>query len=275
MANRESAFIEITPEVLLKATPAAIFPMAAKARRSGPVLDRARKARDHPHRSLSWRRGSPHRALRPLHRHVTAISTRDRGLRRIAARSSRTLINDRIRTLYRKPLRAPSLSQHRGLRWERWSAGSTGSRSGRAYSARACPRARDASKVAPVHLVRGSRPQLSAARHPVRTDHLRSFGAVEMPGAVSQALEAALIARAISLRAADAALARSPNKTAPAAARRRRNATGGAAARLTGARRVRSGRRAAVLRASAAPCRRSGSGLGNRSRRSGPPPGAL
>ena len=47
MANRENAFVEITPEVLLKAYACGIFPDGGKRRRSGALLDRAGHARHH------------------------------------------------------------------------------------------------------------------------------------------------------------------------------------------------------------------------------------
>ena len=47
MASRESALIDITPEVLLKAYACGIFPMAESAD-DPALLDRAGEARRHP-----------------------------------------------------------------------------------------------------------------------------------------------------------------------------------------------------------------------------------
>jgi leucyl/phenylalanyl-tRNA--protein transferase len=199
MANRESAFIEITPEVLLKAYACGIFPMAESA--------------DDP--ALYWIEPEK-RGIIPMDRfHVPARLARtvrsDRFLVTVnrdfdgvidgCAESlpdrPRTWINDRIRTLYRK------LYERRHCHsievWDdgdRLVGGLYGVTLGRAYFGESMfHRARDASKVALVHLVA----RLKAGGFRLLdtqfvTDHLKNFGAVELPRRqYHKLLEAALV----------------------------------------------------------------------------------
>src|SRR5450432_2709630 len=104
MANRESAFIEITPEVLLKAYACGIFPMAESA--EDPALywiepeQRGIIPLDHFH--------VPARLARTVHADIFTVTVnRDfdgviAGCADPQAGRPRTWINPRIRTLYRK-----------------------------------------------------------------------------------------------------------------------------------------------------------------------------
>ena len=172
MANRESAFIDITPEVLLKAYACGIFPMAESA--------------DDP--ALYWIEPEK-RGIIPLDRfHVPARLARtvrsDRftvtvnrdfdGVIEGCAESlpdrPRTWINERIRTLYRKLYERRHCHSIEVYDGERLVGGLYGVTLGRAYFGESMfHRARDASKVALVHLVaRLQGRRLPAARHPVR-----------------------------------------------------------------------------------------------------------
>ena len=185
MANRESAFIEITPEVLLKAYACGIFPMAESA--------------EDP--ALYWIEPEK-RGIIPLDRfHVPARLARtvrsDRftvtvnrdfdgvidGCAEPQPDRPRTWINDAHPHALSQALRAPPLPQHRGLRRRRLVGGLYGVTLGRAFFGESMfHRARDASKVALVHLVA----RLKAGGFRLLdtqfvTDHLKIFGAVEVP----------------------------------------------------------------------------------------------
>jgi leucyl/phenylalanyl-tRNA--protein transferase len=185
MANRESTFIEITPEVLLKAYACGIFPMAESA--------------EDP--ALYWIEPDM-RGIIPLDRfHVSARLARtvrsDRfvttvnhdfdavmdGCAEPQAGRPRTWINGRIRALYRKlhdRRHCHSIEVYEG---DELVGGLYGVTLGRAYFGESMfHRSRDASKVALVHLVA----RLKAGGFKLLdtqfvTDHLRSFGAVEVP----------------------------------------------------------------------------------------------
>jgi leucyl/phenylalanyl-tRNA--protein transferase len=185
MANRESAFIEITPEVLLKAYACGIFPMAESA--------------DDP--ALYWIEPEK-RGVIPLDRfHVPARLARtvrtDRfqvtvnrdfdgvldGCAEPRPGRSRTWINARIRSLYRKLYdrrHCHSLEVYEG---EALVGGLYGVTLGRAFFGESMfHRARDASKVALVHLVA----RLKAGGFKLLdtqfvTGHLETFGAIEVP----------------------------------------------------------------------------------------------
>ena len=185
MANRESSFIEITPEVLLKAYACGIFPMAESA--------------DDP--ALYWIEPEK-RGIIPLDRFyissrlartvrsdrftVTVDRDFDGVMDGCAAPQSdrpRTWINDRIRLLYRKlheRRHCHSLEVYEG---EELVGGLYGVSLGRAFFGESMfHRARDASKVALVHLV--ARLRAGGFRlldTQFVTDHLASFGAVEVP----------------------------------------------------------------------------------------------
>ncbi len=185
MANRESSVIEITPEVLLKAYACGIFPMAESA--------------EDP--ALYWIEPEL-RGIIPLDRfHLPARLARtvrsdrftvtvDRdfdavldGCAEPQPGRPRTWINARIRTLYRKlheRRHCHSLEVYDGTTLV---GGLYGVTLGRAYFGESMfHRARDASKVALVHLI--ARLKAGGFRlcdTQFITDHLRMFGAVEVP----------------------------------------------------------------------------------------------
>jgi len=198
MANRESAFIEITPEVLLKAYACGIFPMAESA--------------DDP--ALYWLEPEE-RGIIPLDRfHISARLARtvrsDRftvtvnrdfdgvlaGCAEPQAGRPRTWINERIRQLYRKLHERRHCHSLEVYQDEALVGGLYGVTLGRAFFGESMfHRTRDASKVALVHLVA----RLKAGGFKLLdtqfvTDHLKTFGAIELPRRqYHKLLEAALL----------------------------------------------------------------------------------
>jgi leucyl/phenylalanyl-tRNA---protein transferase len=185
MANRESALIEITPEVLLKAYACGIFPMAESA--------------DDP--ALFWIEPEK-RGVIPLDRfHVSTRLARtvrsdrftvtvDRDFDAVVDACaepwpgrSRTWINGRIRALYRKLYERRHCHSLEVYEGDNLVGGLYGVTLGRAFFGESMfHRARDASKVALVHLVA----RLKAGGFKLLdtqfvTDHLRTFGAIEVP----------------------------------------------------------------------------------------------
>ena len=185
MANRETGSIEITPEVLLKAYACGIFPMAESA--------------DDP--ALYWIEPEL-RGVIPLERfHMPARLARtvrsdrftvtvDRdfdavleGCAEPRAGRPRTWINERIRVLYRKLYERRHCHSLEVYESENLVGGLYGVTLGRAFFGESMfHRARDASKVALVHLVA----RLKAGGFRLLdtqfvTDHLRTFGAIEVP----------------------------------------------------------------------------------------------
>jgi len=184
MANRESTFIEITPEVLLKAYACGIFPMAESA--------------EDP--ALYWIEPEK-RGIIPLDRfHVPARLARtvrsDRytvtvnrdfdgvleGCAEPMPGRPRTWINARIRMLYRKLYERRHCHSLEVYDGETLVGGLYGVSLGRAFFGESMfHRARDASKIALVHLVA----RLRAGGFVLLdtqfvTDHLEMFGAVEL-----------------------------------------------------------------------------------------------
>jgi len=185
MANRESPFIEITPEVLLKAYACGIFPMAESA--------------EDP--SLYWIEPDL-RGIIPLDRfHVSARLARTvrsdqfqvtvnrdfdgviDGCAEPQAGRPRTWINQRIRALYRKLHERRHCHSVEVYLDGALVGGLYGVALGRAFFGESMfHRMRDASKVALVHLVA----RLRAGGYTLLdtqfvTDHLKSFGAIEVP----------------------------------------------------------------------------------------------
>src|SRR5438477_1434728 len=185
MANRESAFIEITPEVLLKAYACGIFPMAESA--------------DDP--ALYWiepeKRGIiplgrfhvPARLARTVRSdHFTVLIDRDfngvlDGCAEPQPGRQRTWINARIRTLYRKLHERHHCHSIEVYDGDDLVGGLYGVTLGRAFFGESMfHRARDASKVALVHLVARLRAGgFKLLDTQFVTDHLKSFGAFEVP----------------------------------------------------------------------------------------------
>jgi len=185
MANRDSAVIEITPEVLLKAYACGIFPMAESA--------------DDP--ALYWiepeKRGVipldrfhlPERLARTVRSdRFTVTVNRDfdgvlDGCAQARPGRPRTWINARIRMLYRKLYdrrHCHSLEVYEG---ELLVGGLYGVTLGRAFFGESMfHRARDASKVALVHLVARLRAGgFKLLDTQFVTEHLKTFGAIEVP----------------------------------------------------------------------------------------------
>jgi leucyl/phenylalanyl-tRNA--protein transferase len=185
MANRESTLIEITPEVLLKAYACGIFPMAESA--------------DDP--ALYWIEPEM-RGIIPLDRfHMTTRLARtvrsDRftvsvnrdfdavldGCAEPQPGRPRTWINARIRLLYRKLYERRHCHSVEVYDGETLVGGLYGVTLGRAFFGESMfHRARDASKVALVHLIARLRAggfKLLDTQYV--TDHLKTFGAIEVP----------------------------------------------------------------------------------------------
>ncbi len=185
MASRESAFVEITPEVLLKAYACGIFPMAESA--------------DDP--ALYWIEPEM-RGIMPLEAfHVPARLARtvrttpfvvhvDRdfdgvidGCAEPKRDRSRTWINTRIRRIYRALFERGHCHTVEVYNGDELVGGLYGVSLGRAFFGESMfHHARDASKIALVHLVA----RLKAGGYRLLdtqfvTEHLRTFGAVEVP----------------------------------------------------------------------------------------------
>src|ERR1700751_919736 len=198
MASRESALVDITPEVLLKAYSCGIFPMAESA--------------DDP--ALYWIEPE-RRGIIPLDRfHLparlarTVRSTRfsvfvDRdfdavinGCAQPQPGRTRTWINSRIRSLYRKLYERGDCHTVEVYDEGELIGGLYGVSLGRAFFGESMfHRVRDASKIALVHLVA----RLKAGHYSLLdtqfvTDHLRIFGAIEVPRpAYHKMLDASLV----------------------------------------------------------------------------------
>jgi leucyl/phenylalanyl-tRNA---protein transferase len=198
MASRESAFIDITPEVLLKAYSCGIFPMAESAedpalywiepeRRGLIPLDRFHV----PGRLARTIRSTRYTVL--VDRDFDAVID---GCAQPAAGRARTWINARIRGLYRKLYERGDCHSVEVYDGEDLVGGLYGVSLGRAFFGESMfHRARDASKIALVHLVA----RLKAGHYRLLdtqfvTDHLRTFGAVEVSRPVyHKLLDAALV----------------------------------------------------------------------------------
>src|SRR5499425_1200780 len=185
MANRESAFIEITPEVLLKAYACGVFPMAESA--EDPALYwiepemRGIIPLDRFH--------VPSRLARTVRsdRYTITINRNFDGVLDGCAEPQpgrpRTWINARIRVLYRKLYDRRHCHSIEVYDGDALVGGLYGVSLGRAFFGESMfHRARDASKVALVHLVA----RLKAGGFRLLdtqfvTDHLKTFGAVEVP----------------------------------------------------------------------------------------------
>jgi leucyl/phenylalanyl-tRNA--protein transferase len=198
MANRESAFIEITPEVLLKAYSCGIFPMAESAedpalywiepdQRGVIPLDRFHV----PARLARTVRSD--RFTVAINRDFDAVMD---GCAEPQPGRSRTWINARIRSLYRKLHERRHCHSVEVYDGNKLVGGLYGVALGRAFFGESMfHRTRDASKVALVHLVA----RLKAGGFKLLdtqfvTDHLKIFGAVEVPRRqYHKLLEAALV----------------------------------------------------------------------------------
>lgn len=184
MASRDTGFVEITPEVLLKAYACGIFPMAENA--------------DDP--SIYWiepdERGIiplegfhvPKRLARTIRSDRFTIYV-DRALEAVidgcaspAADRNRTWINNRIRSLYLKLAEIGHCHSVEAYEDDKLVGGLYGVRLGRAFFGESMfHTARDASKVALTHLVARLRAGgFILLDTQFVTDHLKTFGALEI-----------------------------------------------------------------------------------------------
>jgi len=198
MASRESALVDITPEVLLKAYACGIFPMAESAedpalywiepeRRGIIPLDRFHV----PNRLARTVRSN--RFTVAVDRDFDAVLD---GCSQPMPGRTRTWINARIRNLYRRLHERGDCHTVEVYEGGALVGGLYGVSLGRAFFGESMfHRARDASNVALVHLVA----RLKAGRYRLLdtqfvTEHLRTFGAIEVSRpAYHKLLDAALV----------------------------------------------------------------------------------
>jgi len=185
MASRENAFVEITPEVLLKAYACGIFPMAESAE------DPALYWIEPDMRGVIPLEGFhvPSRLARTVRTTpFTVWVDRDfdgviDGCAEPKQDRARTWINGRIRRIYRSLFEHGHCHTVEVYDGETLVGGLYGVSLGRAFFGESMfHRARDASKIALVHLIA----RLKAGRYRLLdtqfvTDHLKTFGAVEVP----------------------------------------------------------------------------------------------
>jgi leucyl/phenylalanyl-tRNA--protein transferase len=184
MANRTSGFVEITPEVLLKAYACGIFPMAESA--DDPTLYWIEPEKRgiipldgfHIAKRLA-------RTVRATHFTVTTNRNFDAvidGCAEPQPGRSRTWINDRIRTLYRRLYERGHCHTVEVYDGAEMAGGLYGVSLGAVFFGESMfHRRRDASKIALVHLVA----RLKAGGFKLLdtqfiTEHLKTFGAYEV-----------------------------------------------------------------------------------------------
>jgi leucyl/phenylalanyl-tRNA--protein transferase len=184
MASRETALVEITPEVLLKAYACGIFPMAESAE------DPALYWIEPENRGILpfERFHVPTRLARTVRSDQFSVAVdRDfdaviRGCAEPMPGRARTWINGRIHSLYRKLYERGDCHTVEVYQDGELVGGLYGVTLGRAFFGESMfHRARDASKVALVHLVA----RLKAGRYRLLdtqfvTEHLKMFGAIEV-----------------------------------------------------------------------------------------------
>ena len=185
MANRENTYIEITPEVLLKAYACGIFPMAESA--DDPALYWIEpdmrgiipiEGFHVPQRLERTVRATPFTIF--VDRDFDAVVD---GCAESKPDRARTWINERIRKIYRSLFDHGHCHSVEVYDGDNLVGGLYGVSLGGAFFGESMfHRARDASKIALVHLVA----RLRAGGYRLLdtqyiTDHLKSFGAVEVP----------------------------------------------------------------------------------------------
>jgi leucyl/phenylalanyl-tRNA--protein transferase len=185
MANRENTYIEITPEVLLKAYACGIFPMAESA--DDPALYWIEpdmrgiipiEGFHVPQRLERTVRATPFTVY--VDRDFDAVVD---GCAEAKPDRARTWINERIRKIYRSLFDHGHCHSVEVYDGKHLVGGLYGVSLGGAFFGESMfHRARDASKIALVHLVA----RLRAGGYRLLdtqyiTDHLKSFGAVEVP----------------------------------------------------------------------------------------------
>jgi leucyl/phenylalanyl-tRNA---protein transferase len=201
MASRENAAVEITPEVLLKAYACGIFPMAESAydnalywiepeQRGIIALDRFHV----PGRLARTVRSD--RFTVAVNRDFEAVIA---GCAEPKPGRGRTWINGRIRNLYRKLHERGHCHSIEVYEQDQLVGGLYGVSLARAFFGESMfHHARDASKVALVHLVARLRVGgFALLDTQFVTDHLKTFGATEVPRRqYHKQLEAALVGQA-------------------------------------------------------------------------------
>ena len=201
MASRETAFVEITPEVLLKAYACGIFPMAESAEDPALYWIEPEKRGIIPLDTFHI----PARLARTVRSERFSIAVnRDfqgvlDGCAEPAPGRARTWINARIRNLYCKLYDIGHCHSVEAYENGELAGGLYGVCLGRAFFGESMfHRGRDASKVALVHLVA----RLKASGFALLdtqfvTSHLTTFGAIEVPQRhYHKLLEAALVGEA-------------------------------------------------------------------------------
>jgi leucyl/phenylalanyl-tRNA--protein transferase len=201
MASRETAFVEITPEVLLKAYACGIFPMAESAEDPALYWIEPEKRGIIPLDTFHV----PARLARTVRSERFSIAVnRDfqavlDGCAEPAPGRTRTWINARIRNLYCKLYDIGHCHSVEAYENGELAGGLYGVCLGRAFFGESMfHRSRDASKVALVHLVA----RLKASGFALLdtqfvTSHLTTFGAIEVPQRhYHKLLEAALVGEA-------------------------------------------------------------------------------
>ena len=201
MASRETAFIDITPEVLLKAYACGIFPMAESAEDPALYWIEPEKRGVIPLDSFHV----PSRLARTVRSDRFSIAINHDfeavldGCAEPQPGRTRTWINARIRTLYRKLYEIGHCHSVEAYENGVLAGGLYGVCLGRAFFGESMfHHARDASKVALVHLM--ARLKASGFRlldTQFVTDHLKTFGAIEVSRPrYHKLLEAALVGEA-------------------------------------------------------------------------------
>ena len=183
MASRETAFFEITPEVLLKAYACGIFPMAESA--EDPALYwiepemRGISAPPVPRASRLARTLRSTRFSVLVDRDFDGVID---GCAEAKPDRGRTWINARIRRIFRALFDAGHCHTVEVYDGDALVGGLYGVALGRAFFGESMfHRARDASKIALVHLVARLGRRLRLLDTQFVTAHLRGFGAVEVP----------------------------------------------------------------------------------------------
>jgi leucyl/phenylalanyl-tRNA--protein transferase len=184
MASRETAFVEITPEVLLKAYACGIFPMAESAEDPALYWIEPEKRGIIPLERFH----APARLARTVRsdRFTIRVNQDFEGVLEGCAEPrpgrSRTWINARIRTLYRKLHEIGHCHSIEAYENGELAGGLYGVTLGRAFFGESMfHRARDASKVALVHLLaRLKVGGFCLLDTQFVTEHLKTFGAVEV-----------------------------------------------------------------------------------------------
>jgi leucyl/phenylalanyl-tRNA--protein transferase len=201
MASRETAFVEITPEVLLKAYGCGIFPMAESA--DDPALYWIEPEKRgiiplptfHVPGRLARTVRADHFSIRINHDFGGVLD----GCAESAPGRTHTWINGRIRALYQKLYDIGHCHSIEAYENGVLAGGLYGVCLGRAFFGESMfHRSRDASKVALVHLVaRLKATGFTLLDTQFVTDHLRTFGALEVSRqGYHKLLEAALVGEA-------------------------------------------------------------------------------